>query len=54
MHLILDKKTSAKRAKEKINKLQKKKQFDAFAFLGKIKNWGESGLEYQKKLRNEW
>lgn len=54
MVLILDKTVSAKKAKEKINRLQKKKKFDAFKFLGKVKNWGDDGVSYQKKLRDEW
>jgi len=54
MILILDKSVSAKKAKEKINQLQKKRQFDAYQFLGKIKKWGESGVEYQRKMRDEW
>lgn len=54
MILVLDKKTSVKKAREKINQLQKSKGFDAFLFLGKVKKWGLSGQDYQKKIRDEW
>lgn len=54
MTIVIDKKMSAKKAKEKIMALQKKKQFDAFSFLGKVKKWGDSGVEFQKRIRNEW
>ncbi|MCL2072641.1 MAG: hypothetical protein FWH18_01870 [Marinilabiliaceae bacterium] len=32
--------------------LKPRKQFRSDMFLGKIK-WGEDGLEYQKRIRNE-
>ena len=54
MTIVLDKKTPIKKAKAQINALQKKKQFDPYQFLGKIKKWGKSGVEYQKMVRDEW
>ena len=54
MTIVIDKKMSAKMAKEKIMQLQKKKQYDAFSFLGKVKKWGDNGVSFQKKVRNEW
>lgn len=54
MILLIDKKTSAKKAKQKIGALQKKRKFEAFNFLGKVKNWDGNGVEYQRRLRNEW
>ncbi|MBK6329622.1 MAG: hypothetical protein IPL09_03330 [Bacteroidetes bacterium] len=54
MTIVLDKKMTIKKAKEKINALQKRKRFDPYQFLGKIKKWGISGVEYQKMMRDEW
>jgi glutaredoxin len=54
MTIVLDKKMPIKKAKEKIKALQQQKQFDPYLFLGKIKKWGNSGVEYQKMIRNEW
>jgi hypothetical protein len=34
-------------------RLKPRKLFHANTFLGKNK-WGEDGLEYQKRIRDEW
>lgn len=51
--IILDKKTTSKKAKRKIADLQAKKKSTIEDFVGKVKKYG-NGLAYQKNLRNEW
>ncbi len=53
MILILDKKTTSKKAKQKIADLQAKKKITIEEFVGKVKKYG-NGLDYQKNIRNEW
>lgn len=36
-----------------IHKLPRPKGIDAKKYAGKI-NWGEDGLDFQKRIRNEW
>ncbi|MCF8459255.1 MAG: hypothetical protein K9G46_00895 [Flavobacteriales bacterium] len=42
------------RAMEAHRKQASTKLFDPFKFLGKLKNVYGDGLEYQRKLRDEW
>lgn len=51
--IILDKKTSSKKAKQKIADLQAKKASTIEDFVGKVKKYG-NGVTYQKNVRNEW
>ena len=53
MIIILDKKTSSKKAKQKIADLQAKKATTIEDFVGKVKKYG-NGVTYQKNMRNEW
>jgi len=56
MALIIHKKDSEKEIREKIQKAvadQKKKSINLDRYFGKI-NFGSEGLEYQKRIRNEW
>lgn len=36
------------------SKAKSKKTWDPYKYLGKIKNVYGDGLEYQKKMRDEW
>jgi hypothetical protein len=55
MVLVLDKKSKIKKTKQKVATAQQSKGFDAYSFLGKIKNWDKlNAVDYQKKIRNEW
>lgn len=55
--VTIDKNDSEEVIKEKLEKLNneksEKKGFPAYKYLGKIKSFGD-GLEYQKKIRDEW
>lgn len=56
MALTINKKDSAKVIRETIQKAsgrKQKKTVDLDRYFGKV-NYGVSGLEYQKKIRNEW
>lgn len=56
MALTIHKKDSEKEIREKIQKAiadQKKKCINLDRYFGKI-NFGLEGLEYQKRIRNEW
>jgi len=50
----VDKSTSRSRLDKELTKLDKKKSpIDIEKYFGKI-NFGEDGLEYQLRVRNEW
>ena len=53
MVITIDKNTSDKDIDKILISLKPQKIFRSKEFLGKIK-WGEDGLEYQKRIRNEW
>jgi len=56
MSVTIHKNQSTRQIDEKIKELLKKKPkkgLDANAWSGKI-NFGMDGLEYQKKIRDEW
>jgi cellobiose-specific phosphotransferase system component IIA len=53
MTTIIKKGAGKKRLNEALQKIKKKKKFDANKHLGKV-SWDEDALEYQKKHRNEW
>ena len=56
MSRIIQKKDSLKTIRETINKAsseKKKKPINLNQYFGKV-NFGMSGLEYQKKIRDEW
>lgn len=56
MSVKLHKKDSAQAIREAIKKAsshKKKKSVDIDRYFGKV-NFGMDGLEYQKKVRNEW
>jgi len=56
MSLTIHKKDSDKTIREKIRQAterKKKKKIDIDHYFGKV-NFGVDGLEYQKKIRDEW
>jgi len=56
MSVTIQKKDSVKTIRDKIQKAasdKKKKPINLDRYFGKVK-FGLDGLEYQKKLRNEW
>lgn len=56
MSLTIHKKDSEKTIREKIRQAterKKKKKIDIDHYFGKV-NFGVDGLEYQKKIRDEW
>jgi len=56
MSVTINKNQSTRQINKKLNELSKKKPhkgIDANAWLGKV-NFGIDGLEYQKKIRDEW
>ena len=56
MTVTIKKSQSTKQIDKKLKDLSKKKQqkgLDANAWFGKI-NFGVDGLDYQKKIRDEW
>ncbi|MFA5670070.1 MAG: hypothetical protein WC967_12550 [Balneolaceae bacterium] len=56
MSLTIQKKDTAKAIREKIKKAadeKKRKTINLDRYFGKV-NFGTDGLEYQKKIRNEW
>ena len=56
MSHTIHKKDSAKIIREKIQKAaadKKKKSVNLDRYFGKV-NFGSEGLEYQKKIRDEW
>jgi hypothetical protein len=56
MSLTIHKKDSENTIREKIQKAaadKKKKPMNLDHYFGKV-NFGSDGLEYQKKIRNEW
>ncbi|MFD2531793.1 hypothetical protein [Gracilimonas halophila] len=56
MTLTINKKDSIKKIREAIEKAsskRKKNKVDIDRYFGKV-NFGMDGLEYQKKVRNEW
>ena len=53
MVITVNKGTSSQEIDRMLLSLKPRKQFRSEPFLGKIK-WGEDGLEYQKRIRNEW
>ena len=53
MVITVNRETNHQEIDEMLLRLKPLKQFRSNMFLGKIK-WGEDGLEYQKRIRNEW
>jgi hypothetical protein len=53
MTIYVGKKTTRAEVMRKLKKLQRRKGFDAKKFSGIIK-WGEDGLKFQKRMRDEW
>ena len=56
MTVIINRKNSIKEIRAAIKKASskaKKKKVDIDRYFGKV-NFGMNGLEYQKKVRNEW
>ena len=53
MVITINKNTNNQEIDKMLLSLKPRKLFHSKKFLGKIK-WGEDGLEYQKKIRNEW
>jgi hypothetical protein len=55
--VTINKNDSEEVIREKLEKLNNektgKKGFPAYKFTGKVKSFGD-GLEYQKKIRDEW
>jgi len=53
MVITINKDTRYQEVEKMLLRLKPRKLFHSKMFLGKIK-WGEDGLEYQKKIRDEW
>jgi len=53
MVITINKDTNNQEIDRMLLNLKPRKQFRSKQFLGKIK-WGEDGLEYQKRIRDEW
>jgi hypothetical protein len=53
MHFRINKNTSPEEIEKIFLSFKPQKPFNSEMFLGKVK-WGEDGLEYQKRMRNEW
>ena len=53
MVITVNRETSNQDVDNMLLNLKPRKLFRSNMFLGKIK-WGEDGLEYQKRIRNEW
>ena len=53
MVITVNRETNHQEIDDMLSRLKPLKQFRSSMFLGKIK-WGEDGLEYQKRIRNEW
>jgi len=54
MVIKINKDTKAEELDEALKKLQKSKKKDLSSFYGKLKGVFGDGLEYQKKIRDEW
>jgi len=53
MVITINKETRYQEIERMLLRLKPRKLFNSKLFLGKVK-WGEDGLEYQKKIRDEW
>ena len=53
MVIHVDKKASRKKLDSELKKLKTGKKLDAQKFCGVVK-WGEDGLTYQLRVRDEW
>ena len=53
MVITINKNTRHQEIEKMLLRLKPRKLFHSKTFLGKIK-WGEDGLEYQKRIRDEW
>jgi hypothetical protein len=53
MVITVNKETSSQEIDKMLLSLKPRKLFRSKMFLGKIK-WGEDGLKYQKRIRDEW
>ena len=53
MVITVNRETNHQDIDDMLLRMKPLKQFSSSMFLGKIK-WGEDGLEYQKRIRNEW
>jgi hypothetical protein len=62
MTIVIKKTDSPEEAQRKIDRFLKKRKekptpkqgFDPYKYLGKLKGVFGDGLEYQKKMRDEW
>jgi len=54
MVITINKDTKAEEIEEALKKLPKSKKKSLRSFYGKLKGTFGDGLEYQKKIRNEW
>ena len=53
MVIRINKDTDFQEIDKQLSNLKSRKTFRSKKFVGKIK-WGEDGLKYQKRMRNEW
>ena len=54
MVITINKDTKSEEINEALKKLQKSKKKSLSSFYGKLKGAFGDGLEYQKKVRDEW
>lgn len=54
MVITINKDTKAEDVEKALKKLQKTKKRDLSSFYGKLKGAFGDGMDYQKKLRDEW
>ena len=54
MVITINKDTKTEEINKALKKLQKSKKKDLSNFYGKLKGAFGDGMEYQKKIRNEW
>jgi hypothetical protein len=54
MVITINKDTKSEELNEALKKLQKSKKKNLSSFYGKLKGAFGDGMEYQKKLRDEW
>jgi len=54
MVITINKNTKAEEIDEELKKLQKSKKKTLSSFYGKLKAVFGDGLDYQKKIRDEW
>ncbi|MGZ3872521.1 MAG: hypothetical protein ACXVJD_06365 [Mucilaginibacter sp.] len=54
MVIIINKNTKAEEITEELKKLPKSRKKNLKSFFGKLKGAYGDGMEYQKKIRDEW